>query len=113
MLILPPEIMIVLTPFMQVFSARVWDWVQVLLVGAILSPGKRTTTAALRVPGLKDDKQYQNYHRVLNRAKWSGLQVSPILLRLLVTVFVSALERLKQRTTFIGCFQPKGLTGAV
>jgi hypothetical protein len=47
-----------------------------LLVGAILAPGKRTVTAALRVLGLKDDKQYQNYHRVLNRAKWSGLQVS-------------------------------------
>jgi hypothetical protein len=90
MLILPPEIMTVLTPFMQAFSVRVWDWAQVLLVGAVLSPGKRTVTAALRVLGLKDDQQYQNYHRVLNRAKWSGLQVSQILLGLLVTVFVSA-----------------------
>jgi len=92
MLILPPEIMTVLTPFMQVFSPRVWDWAQVLLVGAILAPGKRTVTSALRVLGLKDDKQYQNYHRVLNRAKWSGLQVSQILLGLLVTAFVCARE---------------------
>lgn len=90
MLILPPEIMTILTPFMQVFSPRVWDWAQILLVGAILAPGKRTVTSALRVLGLKDEKQYQNYHRVLNRAKWSGLQVSQILLGLLVTVFVSA-----------------------
>lgn len=90
MLILPPEIMTVLTPFMQAFSPRVWDWAQVLLVGAILAPGKRTVTAALRVLGLKDDRQYQNYHRVLNRAKWSGLQVSKILLGLLVTTLVSA-----------------------
>lgn len=90
MLILPPQIMTVLTPFMQAFSARVWDWAQILLVGAILAPGKRTVTAALRVLGLKDEKQYQNYHRVLNRAKWSGLQVSKILLGLLVTAFVSA-----------------------
>ena len=89
MLTLPPEIMIVLQPFMQVFSARIWDWVQVLLVGAILAPGKRTVTAALQVMGLKDEKQYQNYHRVLNRAKWSGLQVSQILLGLLVTAFVA------------------------
>jgi hypothetical protein len=90
MLILPPEIMTVLKPFMQVFSPRVWDWTQMLLVGAILAPGKRTVTSALRVLGLKDEKQYQNYHRVLNRAKWSGLQVSQILLGLLVAVFVSA-----------------------
>jgi hypothetical protein len=80
--------MIVLMPFTQAFSARTWDWAQVLLVGAILAPGKRTVTAALRVLGLKDDKQYQNYHRVLNRAKWSGLQVSQILLGILVSTFV-------------------------
>lgn len=90
MLILPPEIMAVLIPFMQVFSPRVWDWAQILLVGAILAPGKRTVTAALRVLGLKDDKQYQNYHRVLNRTKWSPLQVSQILLGLLVTTLISA-----------------------
>lgn len=89
MLILPPEIMTVLRPFMQAFSSRVWDWAQILLVGAILAPGKRTVTSALRVLGLQDEKQYQNYHRVLNRAKWSGLQVSQILLGLLVAVFVS------------------------
>lgn len=90
MLILPKEIMTVLMPFTQAFSTRVWDWAQILLVGAILAPGKRTVTAALRVLGLKDDPQFQNYHRVLNRAKWSGLQVSQILLGLLVTTFVSA-----------------------
>lgn len=90
MLILPPEIMTILLPFTQVFSARVWDWAQILLVGAILAPGKRTVTAALRVLGLKDEKQYQNYHRVLNRAKWSSFQASRILLGLLVTVFISA-----------------------
>ncbi len=89
MLTLPPTIMTVLMPFTQAFSARTWDWAQVLLIGAILAPGKRTVTAALRVLGLKDDKQYQNYHRVLNRAKWSGLQVSQILLGILVTTFVS------------------------
>lgn len=90
MLILPPEIMTVLMPFTQIVSTRVWDWAQVLLVGAILAPGKRTVTAALRVLGLKNEKQYQKYHRVLNRASWSSLQASRILLGLLVTVFLSA-----------------------
>ncbi len=89
MLILPPEIMTVLTPFMQVFSARVWDWAQILIVGAILAPGKRTVTSILHVMGLKEEKQFQNYHRVLNRARWSSFALSRILLRLLVTTFVS------------------------
>ena len=46
--------------------------VQVLVVGAILTPGQRTVAAVLRVMGLSDERQYQNYHRVLNRASgWS------------------------------------------
>ncbi len=60
-----------------------------LLVGAILAPGKRTVTAALRVMGLQGERQFQNYHRVLNRVKWSGLTTSRILLGLLVTAFVA------------------------
>lgn len=88
--ILPSDIMLVLAPFMQVFSDRTWQWVQVLVVGAILAPGKRTVTAVLRVMGLSHERQFQNYHRVLNRVNWSGLRTSQILLGLLVTAFVAA-----------------------
>lgn len=88
MLNLPPEIMAVLDTFMPVFSERVWDWGRVLVVGAILAPGKRTVTSALRVLGLSEEPQFQNYHRVLNRAVWSALEVSKILLGLLVVAFV-------------------------
>jgi DDE superfamily endonuclease len=85
----PPEgIMLVLHYFAPVFSERIWDWVQILVMGAILAPKKRTVTSVLRVMGLGQEKQFQNYHRVLNRAKWSGLKVSKILLGLLVAVFV-------------------------
>jgi hypothetical protein len=45
-------------------------------------------TAALRVMGLRDETQFQNYHRVLNRAHWSSRALSRILLRLLVRAFV-------------------------
>ena len=90
MLTLPPEIMPVVGAFAPVFSERIWDWVQVLTIGAILAPGKRTVTAILRVMGLSEDRQYQNYHRVLNRAKWSALDASRILLGLLVAAFVGA-----------------------
>lgn len=83
----PMDIMVVLGCFAQVFSERTWDWVQVLVVGAILAPGKRTVSSVLTVVGLSQEKQYQRYHRVLNRAKWSGLAASKILLGLLVAVF--------------------------
>jgi hypothetical protein len=88
--ILPSDIMPVLLPFAQVFSDRTWQWVQVLIVGAILAPRQRTVTAILRVMGLSDERQFQTYHRVLNRVTWSGLRVSPILLGLLVVAFVAA-----------------------
>lgn len=88
MLTLPTEIITVIGPFAQVFSQRVWESAKVLLIGAILAPGKRTVTAALEVLGLKDEPQYQKYHRVLNRAKWSSLRVSQILLGLIVTTLV-------------------------
>jgi len=85
---LPKEIVRVLRVFEDVFSERVWDWVQVLVVGAILTPGQRTVAAVLRVMGLSDERQFQNYHRVLNRARWSSRAVSRRLLGVLVATFV-------------------------
>ncbi len=90
MLILPPEIMQVLRPFAQAFSDRIWDTVQLLIVGAILTPGKRTIAAILRIMGLSEERQFQRYHRVLNRATWSGLRLSQILLGLLIAAFLAA-----------------------
>jgi hypothetical protein len=89
---LPGKIIQVLCTFEGVFSKRVWEWAKVLLIGAILAPGERTVTATLRVMGLHAEKQFQNYHRVLNRATWSSRAVSRLLLLLLVQVFVPATE---------------------
>lgn len=88
MLILPNEIMTLLSVFAPVFSERVFEWAKVLVVGAILAPQKRTVSAVLRVMGLSDEAQFQNYHRVLSRADWQSLEVSKILLGLLVAAFV-------------------------
>jgi hypothetical protein len=90
MLDLPRKIIQVLRCFEEVLSERVWEWARVLLIGAILAPGERTVTAILRVMGLQNEKPFQNYHRVLNRAKWSSRVLSCILLRLLVQLFVPA-----------------------
>ena len=61
--------------------------VHVLLVGAVLSPGKRTVTQALRVMGQSQDTHLQTYHRVLDRAVWFSLAAGQILLGLLISVF--------------------------
>jgi hypothetical protein len=74
MLTVPKEFAIFMTPFAPLFTKRVWPHVQVLLIGAVLSPGQRTVTAALRVMGRAQAKSFQQYHRVLNRAVWSSLK---------------------------------------
>jgi DDE superfamily endonuclease len=85
---LPEAIILVLAPFAPLFSHRVWLHAQVLLLGAMLVPGARTVTAALRVMGLARERRFTNYHRVLNRATWSARQGSRILLGLLITLLV-------------------------
>jgi hypothetical protein len=85
---LPEAIILVLAPFAPLFSHRVWLHAQLLLLGAILTPGARTVTAALRATGLAAERRFTNYHRVLNRATWSGCQASRILLGLLITGLV-------------------------
>ena len=81
------EILSVLNLFAPLFSHCVWDSAMVLLVGAILAPGKRTVTAILRVMGLAQTPNFQTYHRVLNRVVWSSLAASRIVLVHLIAVF--------------------------
>jgi hypothetical protein len=50
---LPEAIILVLAPFAPLFSDRVWGHAHVLLLGAMLTPGPRTVTAALRAMGLR------------------------------------------------------------
>jgi hypothetical protein len=84
---LPKDLLSLMLPFAVLFSNRVWQSVIVLVMGAILAPGKRTVSAILRVMGLDQAPHFQTYHRVLNRAVWSSRKVSAILLKQLVKVF--------------------------
>jgi hypothetical protein len=86
---LPTMMIRVLAPFAPLFSKRVWQHVQVLLAGAILTPGTRTVSSALRAMGLEQEKQFHRYHRVLSRASWSNLKASCVLLGLVVRAFVA------------------------
>jgi DDE superfamily endonuclease len=85
---LPATMIRVLAPFAPLFSNRVFQHVQVLLAGAILAPGRRTVSSALRAMGLDGQKSFHRYHRVLSRAKWSSTQASRLLLESLVEAFV-------------------------
>jgi hypothetical protein len=87
---LPPELTNWIVVFAPLFSKRVWSSVQVLLAGAILVIGSRTVTAVLRVMGLSQETQFQKYHRVLNREKWSPLAGSRHLLLALIDAFLPA-----------------------
>jgi hypothetical protein len=85
---LPPKMVQALAPFAPLFSKRIWQHAQLLLVGAILAPSRRTVSSALRAMGLDQQKRFHRYHRVLSRASWSSRKVSRILLGLLVEAFV-------------------------
>lgn len=86
-LTMPCEFVALMVAFAPLFSKPVFQHAQLLLMGAILSPGKRTVTQALRVMGKSQEKHFQNYHRVLNRSLWSGLEAGQILIDLLVSTF--------------------------
>ncbi len=77
-----------MAPFGGMFTAPTWRRVLVLLIGPVLSPGRRTVAAALRVTGLDQDPHFTNYHRVLNRSRWSSRRVARCLFRLLVSTFI-------------------------
>ena len=95
MLNLPPTMIDMMKPFAPCFrSATTWKKAQVLLVGAILTPGKRVVTEILRVMGLSESRQFAQYHQVLNRALWSPLELAQVLLKLLVQHFVVAEQAL-------------------
>jgi len=86
--VVPAKLARWMRPFAAGFTAPTWQHVLVLVIGAILAPGRRTVAAALRVTGLDQDPHFTNYHRVLNRNRWSGRKIARRLFRLLVGTFV-------------------------
>lgn len=87
MLHLPSRFAAVILSFAPLFFQRSWQHAEVLLIGAILAPGKRTVTSLLQISGLAQERRFVNYHRVLNRAVWSPRAASRLLLAHLITAF--------------------------
>src|SRR5215213_6753441 len=87
MLRLPARFAAVILCFAPLFRQHTWRHAEVLLIGAILVPGQRTVTSILRIAGLCRERRFVNYHRVLNRAAWSGRAAARVLLGLLLDAF--------------------------
>ena len=82
------DIIQLLAAFAPAFTKPTFKKVLLLIYGAILAPGKRTVTAALRVLGLDQEPNFGKFHRVLNQAPWSAMALSRTLLELLVKTFL-------------------------
>jgi hypothetical protein len=76
---LPARFAAIILAFAPLFLQRSWRHAEMLLIGAILAPGKRTVTSILRITGLSRERHFVNYHRVLSRTRWSGRDKSGLL----------------------------------
>jgi hypothetical protein len=85
---LPEHFLSRLLGFADLFTRPTWSRALLLLAGAILAPGKRTVTAALRILGRDQEPDYPAYHAVLSRAPWSSRAAAGRLLCLLVAALV-------------------------
>lgn len=88
----PPVLAAWLAPFRDGFTAPVWQRVLVLVAGALLAPGERTVSAALRVMGLADLPGFGRYHEVLSEARWDARVLARKLLRQLLAALLPSGE---------------------
>ncbi len=84
---LPARFAGIILAFAPLFVHRTWQHAQVLLIGAILAPGRRTVASILRITGRSRERRFVNDHRVLSRAAWDPRAGARILLGLLVATF--------------------------
>jgi hypothetical protein len=73
-----------LTVLQPCFTAPSWEHVLVIVMGAILAPGKRTITACLRMTGRADASNFASYHHLLNRTRWRSAAMTRRLLMLII-----------------------------
>lgn len=66
------------------FTAPSWEHMLVLIMGAVLAPGKRTVSASLRMTGRAEAKNFSSYHQLLNRARWEPRALSRRLLAMII-----------------------------
>lgn len=88
MITYPHEFSGLISAFAPNFSKKVFEHAGQLMLGCILTCGKRTVCGILRTLGRTSEPDWYTYHRVLSRAKWSAHKCSRILLQLLLRCFM-------------------------
>jgi len=86
----PPILLTLMEAFRGFFTAPVFDHVLVLVTGAVLTPGKRTVSAVLRIMGLGQAGGFALYHHVLSQARWDGRAIARKLLAMILDRFLPA-----------------------
>jgi hypothetical protein len=86
--IVPAILGSLMATFRGFFTAPVWDHVLVLIAGAVLAPGKRTVSAALRIMGLSEVDDFAVYHHVLSQARWDSRAIARKLLTMILDRFL-------------------------
>lgn len=66
------------------FTTLSWERVLIVVMGAVLAPGKRTITACLRMTGRAGAGDFACYHHLLNRARWRSKAMTRRLLTLVI-----------------------------
>lgn len=61
-----------------------------IVMGAVLAPGKHTITACLRMTGRADAGNFASYHQLLNRVRWQSAAMTRRMLGLIIDRLVSA-----------------------
>jgi len=73
------SILSVLTIFLPLFSKPTFNKFLLLFQAHILCKGRRTVTELLRRMGLRDAKNFSDYHSFFNKNRWSALDGAKIL----------------------------------
>ena len=83
-MILPPEARPLVAAFVFSFTSPTYQRFSTLLVGALLTTGRRTVANLLRTPRHLAPGHRTSYQRVLSRARWSGLELGGAPMRLVL-----------------------------
>ena len=86
---LPSSIVAALTIFSPLFSKPTFKKFLILFYGHLLCKGFRTVTEILKRLGLKDNKNFSNYHDFFNKNKWSALDGAKILFLKLASLLLN------------------------
>jgi hypothetical protein len=90
----------IIVAFAPMFVHHSWRHAHILLVGAIVTPGRRAMTSVLRIMRRAQMWRFVNDCRILDQAAWYPCSSSHILAGLLVDVFV-------QRDPVVLCLDDK------